>query len=394
MTPPPSSSISSSLAARIAAVFSARHGIAYAQIAPDLTIVGTSENFVHLLQPGDIQIPGNSITDIFWEFIGAEDALEEVLQNERAGYQLDLINRQMDDGSTRYFNFLVIPLEENQPGTGLLLLIEDATHKGELEQSLTQDRNELRLAQAELYSANEELQRLDRLKSIFLAVAAHDLRAPLTAIYGNATLLRDDLEAHVTPENLESLSTIISQAEWLNRLISNILDLDQMEQGKLTINPQPLDFKALVRETTETLRKTAHLFDLSLTLDLPPEPISITADPDRIRQILNNLLSNAIKYTPSGGQIQISMKQAPTSAIFRIQDNGLGMSQEELDHLFQLYYRTPGAIKSGRTGIGLGLFIVKTLVDAHNGEIDVTSRPGQGTTFTVKLPAEQVGFSN
>ncbi len=185
---------------RIAEVFSTRHGVGFAQIGPSLTIDGVSENFANLLQVDETQIKGHSLTEVFWEFVGAEDALKEVLRAERPDFHLALINRPMDDGSTRYYNFSVIPLNEQQTEVGLLLLIEDTTLKGELEQNLTQDRNELRMAQAELYATNEELKRLDRLKSIFLAIAAHDLRAPLTAIYGNATLLRDDLGGTISEE--------------------------------------------------------------------------------------------------------------------------------------------------------------------------------------------------
>ncbi len=119
----------------------------------------------------------------------------------------------------------------------------------------------------------------------------------------------------------------------------------------------------------------------------------MTADPDRIRQILYNLLSNAIKYTPSGGSIRVSVDQETEHVVIRVQDDGLGIPDYELGDLFQLYFRTSGAKKSGRTGTGVGLFIVKTLVDAHHGEIDVASELGQGTTFTVRLRASQAGFS-
>ncbi len=377
------------LAARSAEVFASRHGLGYAQLSPDLTIIGASANFCRLLDLDAARIPGSPLTDIFWEFVGAESALQEVLNHTRADYQLDLINRQMADGSNRYFNFLVLPLNDQQSDLGLLLLVEDITPRGDLEQNLTQDRNELRLAQAELYTANEELQRLDRLKSIFLAVAAHDLRTPLTAIYGNASLLRDDLGSEVSADHQASLATIISQAEWLNRLITNILDLDQIEQGKIGLQLKEFDLNILVEETTEILRETVQLYGHELTLEQPGEEIVIDADPDRVRQVLFNLLSNAIKYTPAGGKIWVAVGRKADRAFFQVQDNGPGMSTEELDKLFELYYRTPLAKKSGRSGTGLGLFIVKTLVDAHNGEIDVDSQPGRGTTFRVWLPPQQ-----
>jgi signal transduction histidine kinase len=377
-----------SLASRIAEVFSTRHGMGYAQLAPNFTLLGASDNLGELLDVDPDQVTGSPLTDIFWEFVGAETALSDVLHQKRPDYQLDMVNRSLQDGTIRYYNYLVLPLDEQNTAMGLLLLVEDVTPRGDLEQNLTQDRNELRLAQEELYAANQELQRLDRLKSIFLAVAAHDLRTPLTAIYGNASLLRDDLGPEVPAEHQASLATIISQAEWLNRLISNILDLDQIEQGQIGLHRRDFDLRDLVEETGEILRETVQLYGHQLQPELPDQGIMINADPDRVRQVLFNLLSNAIKYTPSGGKIGVSVGRDGSQAFFRVQDNGPGMSPEELNQLYELYYRTPLAKKSGRSGTGLGLFIVKTLVDAHQGKIEVASRPGQGTTFTVWLPAD------
>ncbi|MBI4631474.1 MAG: PAS domain-containing protein [Chloroflexi bacterium] len=377
------------LAARAAQALMQEHRIAYAQLAPDLTIVHASSNLRDVIHDPTPQIEGSALTDLFWEFVSAEEPLYAIMRGEANDYRLERVNREAGDGSIAYFTFHVVPLDELNPVLGLMLIVEDVSQTSHAEQRMMQDRNELRLLQSQLARANEELQRINRFKSFLLSMAAHDLRAPLTSILGFAGLLTNDPPVLGEPEQKQALAMIEAQGHRLEHLISDLLDLDQTERGKLVISFKLCELTELIREVMKPLDVTRELRQITLKLDLPKMPVQLQADRERLRQILNNMISNAIKYTPEGGHIEVAARAESDDAVIQISDNGKGMTEEQLSHLFQLYYRTDDARQSKVKGTGLGLFIVKTLVDAHHGRIDVTSKPKQGTTFTVRLPLEQ-----
>ncbi|MBI5082245.1 MAG: PAS domain-containing protein [Chloroflexi bacterium] len=377
------------LAARAAQALMQEHRIAYAQLAPDLTIVHASSNLRDVIHDPTPQIEGSALTDLFWEFVSAEEPLYAIMRGEANDYRLERVNREAGDGSIAYFTFHVVPLDELNPVLGLMLIVEDVSQTSHAEQRMMQDRNELRLLQSQLARANEELQRINRFKSFLLSMAAHDLRAPLTSILGFAGLLTNDPPVLGEPEQKQALAMIEAQGHRLEHLISDLLDLDQTERGKLVISFKLCELTELIREVIKPLDVTRELRQITLKLDLPKMPVQLQADRERLRQILNNMISNAIKYTPEGGHIEVAARAESDDAVIQISDNGKGMTEEQLSHLFQLYYRTDDARQSKVKGTGLGLFIVKTLVDAHHGRIDVTSKPKQGTTFTVRLPLEQ-----
>jgi len=362
------------------------HSLAYALISPKLRIEWATPNFHDLLLEPPPEVQGQLLPNLLWEFVGAEQSLNQVLKGKDPSYRLERVNRSFPDGSAGYFRFLVLPVDKSQPANGLLLIIEDTTQEGRLEQQLVQDRNELRLTQAALAKANVELEHLNRLKSLFLSIAAHDMRAPLTAIAGFVELLRPS-SSNISPQKrAEFLSIISSQVVRLDRLISDFIELDRLEQGKLSIQPVNCDLIGIINQVAQTMQDSAVREGLKFALVLEADEVVVYADPARLEQILYNLLSNAIKYTPSGGQIHLRAWIEANLAVFQVNDTGSGMSPEELGELFTLYYRTKQAQKSKTSGTGLGLFIVKALIDAHNGHIQVASQPGVGTTFTVRIP--------
>ncbi len=374
------------LAARVARDLTAYHGIAYAQLSPELRFEQVSDNFTDLFSEPDLQCLGRPLQEFFWEFVGAEEALTEILAGKSGIYQLDRVNRLGRDGKIQYYNFRVVPLVEEQPESGLLLIVEDATRAGKLEQNLVQDKNDLRLVQAELARTNLALQRLNRLKSLFLSMAAHDMRAPLTAIMGYTELVRADLSPDADPLQREFLGIIATQVNWLSRLLKDLLDLDQIEQGKLKLEIKPCDLGKLILEVSQLLSDQAQRVGLSLNAIVPSSPLDLQADPERIRQVLYNLINNAIKYTPTGGSLEVKAWEGQDGVYFYVLDNGRGMTEEEKKQLFQIYYRTEKARRSEVSGTGLGLFIVNTMVTAHNGTIEVETQPEKGTRFTVRLP--------
>ena len=376
------------LAATAAEQVIAAHPVAYAHISPGLGILGASENLSTLLcePPGDVL--GRPLLELFWEFAGAEDSLARLLSGDLPAYRLERINRPQDDDAQRYLNFILLPLDKERPAQGLLLIVEDETETSQLRQRLVQDRNDLSLLQYQLLRSNEDLQRLGQLKSLILSIAAHDMRAPLNAILGYSEWMQAELPQE-NSEHSQLLSIIISQVNWLDHMITDLLDLDQIERGRLRITPRPCDLGNLIQQIVSALQVTAALQKQALVFVPPDAPVIIQADPERIGQIFYNLLGNALKYTPLGGRIQVSAWQDEAYGAFSVQDDGPGMSEQELEQLFQLYFRSEGARSSLARGAGLGMFIVKTLVDAHHGTIEVASQPERGTAFSVHLPRTQ-----
>ncbi len=377
------------LGAQVARAFIQAHRVAYARITPELRVSQASPNFGLLVLNPDAYSQGALLSEILWEFVGAESALTDILNGTEVHYTIERVNRELPDGTTLYLTFQVLPLDDQHPEIGLLLLIEDVTASGRLEQRVIQDRNELRLAQAALERANQELERLNRFKSFMVSMVAHDMRSPLSAILLCTDMLRDEWEAAHLPDQSRQLNLITSQINWQTSLIDNLLSLDQIERGKLPIQLVFCDLGALVQNVLADLKSIADSHKLTFTLNLPDPPIQVEADRGLIKQVIHNLVSNAIKYTPMGSHVKINLEQDVNRAVLKVSDNGPGMPPERVSQLFQPYYRTEEVLRSLAPGSGLGLFIARTLVDAHNGYIMVDTRLGEGTTFTVSLPLRQ-----
>jgi signal transduction histidine kinase len=378
------------LAARVAQAVSTTYQMAFAQLAPDLTVGQYSANFPSLLSETTPEITGQRITDLLWELVGTEEILDEILQGQQASHRLEYINRELADGSTAYLNFQVLPLAIDDPSQGLLLLVENETAYGRFHQSLVQDRHELHLVKEALTEANEKLVRLSRLKSLFLSISAHDLRTPLTAISGYASLMLDILPNDMNPSIKNYLKIVTHQAGRLNSMISDFLDLDQIEEGQLKLEPEPLDLREIVEGVAHVMQINANNRETDLITNLPEKPLILWADRDKLYRVVYNLVGNAIKYTPRQGRVEIQAKPDGDQVVLRVIDNGRGMTEAQLANLFQIYYRTEDAKKSKAQGTGLGLYIVKMLVEAHQGQVTVASQPGEGSTFSVYLPTKSV----
>ena len=374
------------LAARVANVFSTDRGLAYAQIDSDLKVRQTSANFPNIVTEPTTNFVGKSLPDLLWEFVGGEETLHTILAGRETEYILANIQREQADGSIKFLTLRVVRLDETSTEAGLLLIVEDTTATGHLEQWLRQERNELRLIKEQLIRTNDELDKLNHFKSFLLSMVAHDMRTPLTAVSGYADLLIEQ-PAKVDPAAIKSmLVTMRRQANQLKLLIANLLDLGQIEQGQLRVTPHPCDLNAHVTEVAQATAVVADQYGLNLTLDLAEDELCIYADPSRIRQILQNLIDNAVKYTQRNGTVWIRTWLNSTTATVQIEDTGRGMTEDQVANLFQLYYRADESDRSKAEGSGLGLYIVKTLVEAHQGRIEVVSRRNQGTKFSIHFP--------
>jgi PAS domain S-box-containing protein len=231
-----------------------------------------------------------------------------------------------------------------------------------------------------------ELRSVERMKSEFVSTVSHELRTPLTSIKGFIRTLLDDTEGYYDREmQMEFYRIIDTECDRLVRLISDLLNLSRIESGRtLELVLTEVDLGRLTDRVVESQRSYTnnHQFDLIMPSDLP----KITADQDKIEQVLTNLLSNAIKYSPDGGKITISARQVGENVAVSVSDQGIGIPEEHLGKLFTRFHRVDSRDARKQYGTGIGLYLVKHLVEAHRGEITVESQVGEGSTFTFVLP--------
>ena len=226
-----------------------------------------------------------------------------------------------------------------------------------------------------------ERARLEQLKSEFVSTASHELRSPLTSIKGFVELLahRSDLSG----QQREYIDIIMLSTNRVVDLVNDLLDVARVEAGRMEIHRRPTDLADVVGEVTTLMGPRIAEKHQSLAVDVPADLPRALADPGRIRQILTNLLTNAHLYTPEGGELGVVLDSTPGWVVMTVTDNGEGMSEDDLEQIYQRFYR--GRDGGGTPGSGLGLSIVKSLVELHGGSIDVQSEVGVGTRFTVRL---------
>ena len=225
---------------------------------------------------------------------------------------------------------------------------------------------------------------LDEMKSQLLSTVSHELRTPLASIKGFATtLLRDDVEWEEESRR-EFLAIIDEESDRLTELIGNLLDMARIEAGTLRVEAEPTDLRPIIQETVAEFRMMtrAHEIEVNLPLVLP----AVMADPRRARQILRNLVENAIKYSPEGGPIVVSARVRSGDVQTSVADRGIGIDEQQLDHIFDRFYQVDNASTRKVGGSGLGLSICKAIIEAHDGSIWVESQPGAGSAFHFALP--------
>lgn len=240
----------------------------------------------------------------------------------------------------------------------------------------------------ELHEALLAAQSANQVKGDFLATMSHELRTPLTCVIGlSATLLRWSL-GPLTDKQRSYLQTIHDNGGHLLDLINDILELSQTESGTATLNLSEFSLSSLVEQNLQMLRDEAHSQNVTLksVLMIPPERDRFVADPRRVKLILYNLLDNAIKFTPAGGNVTLKVSAEPKTVIFQVEDTGIGIPVELQPQLFQAFQQLDTSYHRNYQGTGLGLALVKQLVDLHHGRIEVNSVEGQGSTFRIELP--------
>ncbi|MCE1246193.1 MAG: cell wall metabolism sensor histidine kinase WalK [Firmicutes bacterium] len=233
-----------------------------------------------------------------------------------------------------------------------------------------------------------DLRRLEETRTRFLGAISHELRTPLTIIKGYIHTIIDEDEIQKSEFIKKALNTMDEETDRLTRLVNELLELSRLRSKKLSFDMQTVKIEQLVEETCQQMKNNAARMNIELTYDKPDTETEITADKDRIKQVVINLIDNAIKYTPSGGNVRIATGMAGKNWFFEVKDNGMGIAKEDLPFLFERFFRTEDKKKKKLvSGTGLGMAIVKEIIDGHNGEIKVKSEEGKGTEITVLLPA-------
>jgi signal transduction histidine kinase len=235
------------------------------------------------------------------------------------------------------------------------------------------------------------LQEVDRLKNEFFALVSHELRTPLTSIVGYIDLLRAEEAGEINELQARYLGVVDRNARRLMRLVGDLLFVAQVEAGTLSLERGEVDLGMLAGEAVEAARPHADGRGVLLTLDTQPLDLH-GADRDRLGQLLDNLLTNALKFTDEGGLIEVRVREVEGVAQIEVSDSGIGIAEQELERLFERFYRTQAATEAVVQGIGLGLSICKAIAEGHDGSIAVESEFGKGTTFRVELPMSRVSL--
>ncbi len=240
----------------------------------------------------------------------------------------------------------------------------------------------------ELQQANLQLRQLSRMKDEFLANVSHELRTPLNGILGNAEILLEGVYGAINAKQQQAAQHIQDGGQDLLTLINRMLDLANSNKGGLELHVQAVSAQRLCEESVQQIQETAQRKRLSISLALDPQVGKIQVDPQRFKQILLDLLSNAVKFTAEGGQIGLESRadSAKQRVCFAVWDNGIGIDPKRVDQLFQPFVQLDSRLAREYEGSGLGLSLVKRLVDLHGGSLSVESQPGQGSRFEACFP--------
>ena len=323
---------------------------------------------------GQRAIPAdNSIAG--WVFTHGQPLLsDDVMSDQRFFREIDAVTRF----ETR--SILGVPLKTKNKVMGVIESVNKV--QGRFDEEDVQILQTL-AAQAAIAIENSQLFK----QSDLIAEIVHELRTPLASITAAAHLLqRPELPA----ERHRSLThTMLSEVQRLNDLATDFLELSRLESGRVHIQREPVHLGGLVQECLEVVRPQAQSRQLDLKTEMDPSIAPVRGDRRLLKQLLLNLLTNAIKYNRAGGQVVVSLRSAAAEVVMSVQDTGRGIDPSDVAHLFERFYRVREVEAEAEVpGTGLGLAIARRIAESHQGAITIESQPGQGSTFSVHLPAE------
>lgn len=295
-------------------------------------------------------------------------------------------------GGSQFWAEAVLTSLWNEDGNlrGFAKITRDITERKKTAQALQEAYKDLerRVEERtlELKTANERLQKLDAVKTDFLLAASHELRTPLTAIIGYLKLMMGNKMGELNPVQRESMGHVQTAADRLHRLVNQMLNISRIESGQAPMEIEKADLRDLVKKEVWVFKAEAD--QKQITLDFVSEPglPAIDCDTDKIREVTANLLSNALKYTPRQGKVLVAVQRKDDGVEVRVSDTGVGIKPEDQLKIFDPFYRTRESGLEGEASTGLGLALVRRIVEAHHGRVLVESEEGKGSVFAVFLP--------
>lgn len=251
---------------------------------------------------------------------------------------------------------------------------------------ITRDITQQKQVEAELAAKNLELERASRLKSEFLANMSHELRTPLTSILGFSSILQKQIFGSLNAKQQVYLHQIHQSGQHLLGLINDVLDLSKVEAGQLQLDFAPIVVNELCEKTLALVSEQARFRKLTVHSSIEPNLEPVMADELRVRQMLLNLLSNAIKFSNEAGDIGLDVKMHNDHLCLTVWDTGIGIPDDKQDLLFQPFQQVDGSLSRRHEGTGLGLALTKKLAELHSGTVEMESKEGEGSRFTIRLP--------
>jgi PAS domain S-box-containing protein len=332
------------------------------------------------------------------ELLRTEPAIsfDEVVETlkQRGIWEREVIRRARDGSRIVIATRWVLYYDSKGTPSRILEADTDITLRQEMEENIRQWNTRLEETvlerTANLRAAKEQAEHADRAKSEFLANMSHELRTPLNAIIGFSQLLIDGRAGPLNPEQKEYLSDVLTSGSHLLNLVSDILDLTKISAGKLEFNPQLFSVRQAIERSCVSIQPMPSAKNITIAVDTPAGDDLVYLDPVRFMQILQNLLSNAVKFTPENGVVSITARLDEQRRVrVEVKDSGIGISKEDLPRLFREFEQGDSGFGKRQQGTGLGLALTKKIIELQHGSISVESEPGNGSTFSVILPAAQ-----
>ncbi|GAB4500372.1 MAG: hypothetical protein OHK0052_16720 [Anaerolineales bacterium] len=379
------------------AVQQSTEGIAVADLEGNLIFVNNAFAQMHGYRPQELTQTPLSRLHVPEELNRLTQAYRDILLVGELSFELWHLRRD----SSRFPGLHQISLLRDEHATpiGMIIALRDITERKQAEAALEFERallaRRVEERTAELRQANVELARASRLKDEFLANMSHELRTPLNAILGMSEALLEEVYGTLTERQRRSLERIQESGRHLLELINDILDISKIEAGKLTLDINTISIDAVCQSSLQLVRQIALKKQLQIHYQPDPQAQMMQADQRRLKQVLVNLLSNAVKFTPEGGSVGLKVVLRPENEAidFTVWDTGIGIAPEDLPRLFQPFIQLDSSLSRHHAGTGLGLALVRRLVDMQGGGVLVASQPGQGSRFTVSLPWRE-GFAD
>lgn len=310
-----------------------------------------------------------TMTRCFTEFMSYHEVIAHPLQDQEQEFLRDV---EISLPQHRYIQVVSAPVRKANAAVGRLWLMRDVTHEREI--------TELKIQYGGIRSADE-------IKSKFLTVASHQLRTPMNSMRWNLELLLSDGAAALPKEALDVLREVYKSVVSSISIVDDMLLAVDIEQRTLRLDKAPTSIGDIVAKAVHDMDRSAALKGVTLTIHPIPDGLPpLFIDREKMETVFSRLIDNAIKYTPAGGKVDVEARATKDGVAVAVRDTGIGMSEKERMRLFERFYRAKKAIELNPNASGLGLYIAKFIVDAHDGSIACESAEGAGSTFTVTLP--------